>query len=68
MPLVDCEPLHAPEAAQEVALVDDHVSVELFPRTTEVGLTEIVTVGGGVVTVRLADALALPPAPVQVRV
>jgi hypothetical protein len=70
VPLVACVPVHAPLAVQEVALVEDQVSVALCPTMIEVGLTVRVTVGAGVaaVTVKAADALALPPAPVQVRV
>jgi hypothetical protein len=48
--------------------VDDQVRVAFVPNTIDVGLTEIMTVGGGLVTVRAAEALALPPAPVHVRV
>ncbi len=71
---VDCDPLVAsvpvqpPEAVLEVALVEVHVSVELLPDTTLVGLAVSVTVGAGVVTVTLADAEPLPPVPVQVKV
>ena len=60
-------PDHAPEATQEVALVDDQVSVEDPPLATEVGFAESDTVGAGI-TVTVADALALPPDPVQERV
>ena len=68
VPLVASVPLHAPLAVQEVALVDDQVSVALWPTVIEVGDTAIVTVGtgGGAVTVKEAVAFALPPAPVQV--
>ncbi len=62
------EPLQPPDAAQEVALVDDHVKVEVAPLATVVGLALSVTVGAGVVTVTVANCAALPPAPVQVRV
>ena len=69
MPLVDCEPDHAPLAVHDVALVDDQVNVELAPRRMDVGLTEIVTVGaGGVPTVTAADAFAFPPGPEHVSV
>jgi hypothetical protein len=52
-------------------LVEDQVSVEDEPLATVVGLAAIETVGtgggGGVLgTVTVTDALALPPAPVQV--
>ena len=46
-------PLHALPAIHDVALVDDHVSVELEPDGTEVGLAFRVTVGGGIENVRL---------------
>jgi hypothetical protein len=66
LPLVAWVPLQLPDAAQEVASVDDHVSVVLLPATTEVGLALIVTVGGGTgVTVTLALAEVVPPAPAQ---
>jgi hypothetical protein len=61
-------PDQPPEAVQEVALVEVHVSVELLPDTTLVGLAVSVTVGAGVVTVTVADCEALPPIPVQVSV
>jgi hypothetical protein len=61
-------PLQPPEAAQEVALVEDQVNVEVPPLATVVGLALRVTIGAGVVTVTVADCEALPPAPVQLRV
>jgi hypothetical protein len=70
--VVDCEPLGAivpfqpPDATQEVALVEDHVNVEVPPLVTVVGLAVRVTVGAGVVTVTVVDCDALPPLPVQV--
>ena len=71
---VDCEPLRgwlpdqAPEALQEVALVDDQVRFEALPLATVLGLALRLTVGAGVVTVTVVDCAALPPAPVQVSV
>ena len=38
-----------PEAVHDVALVDDHVSVELCPAFIEVGDAVSVTIGAGVV-------------------
>jgi len=67
-PLVASEPLQPPEAAQEVALVEDHVNVEVAPLATVLGLAVSATVGVGLVTVTVADCAALPPLPVQVRV
>ena len=66
VPLVACVPIHAPAAEHAVALVEDQVSVAVFPSTTEVGATAKVTVGAGAVTVTLTavdvDALfALSP-------
>jgi hypothetical protein len=69
VPLVALAPLHPPEAVQEVALVELHVSVELPPLEIDVGLAEMVTVGAGVPAVTVTVALAagdVPPAPVQV--
>jgi hypothetical protein len=68
VPLVASAPLHVPLAVQDVASVDDQVTVALWPTVIEVGDTAIVTVGrgGGAVTVKVAVAFALPPAPVQV--
>lgn len=65
-------PDHAPEARQEVASVDDQVSVEDPPFAIDVGFAAIDTMGtgdgGGVLdTMTVADALAVPPAPVQER-
>ena len=66
LPEVALLPDHAPEAVQEAALLDDQVSVEDPPLATDVGLAVSVTVGTGS-TVTVAEALALPPEPVQVR-
>jgi hypothetical protein len=74
LPEVALVPDQPPEAVQEVALVEDQVSVEAPPLATEVGFAASDTVGTGgggadaAVTVTVADALALPPAPVQVSV
>jgi hypothetical protein len=72
---VDCEPLvafvpdQAPEAVQEVALLDDQVSMELLPLATVLGLALKLTVALGFeLTVTVADCEALPPAPVQFKV
>jgi hypothetical protein len=62
-------PDQAPDAVQDVALVEDQVSVEDPPLATEVGFAETDTVGAGVEAVILtcAEALPVPPAPVQLR-
>ena len=70
VPEVALFPDHAPEATQEVASVDDQVSVEEPPLATDTGFAASDTVGagggGGVPdTITVADALALPPGPVQ---
>ena len=68
LPAVALVPDQPPEAVQEVALVDDHVSVEDPPLATDVGFAASDTVGTADVTVTVADALAVPPDPVQARV
>jgi hypothetical protein len=67
-PAVASEPLQPPEAVQAVALVDDHVNAEAAPLFTVVGFAVKVTAGAGVVTETVADCVALPPLPVQLRV
>jgi hypothetical protein len=62
-------PDQAPDAAQEVALLDDHVSVDALPLLMVLGLALRLTVAAGfALTVTVADCEALPPAPVQVNV
>ena len=57
-----------PTAVQELVSVEDQVSVEDAPYATDVGFATSDTVGvGGGDTVTVADALALPPGPLQVR-
>jgi len=52
-----------------VALVDDHVNVELPPLATVLGLAAIRTVAVGFgLTVTVVDCAAVPPAPLQVNV
>jgi hypothetical protein len=65
-PAVATEPLQPPDAVHAVALVDDHVKVELPPLDTLVGLALMVTLGGVEDTVTVAAWVAVPPAPVQV--
>jgi hypothetical protein len=67
VPLVSWVPLHPPEALQDVALVELHVSVEVPPAATVCGFADRVTVGLDT-TATVAEAGALvPPGPVQVR-
>ena len=71
---VDCEPVNgllpdqAPEAAHEVALVEDQVNVAVPPLVTALGPALRMTVGVAAFTETVADCAALPPAPVQDRV
>ena len=64
-PEIERAPLQPPEAVQPVALVDDQFSVAAAPLATLLGVAVSVTVGAGGLTVTVADALALPPAPLQ---
>jgi hypothetical protein len=69
LPLSCSLPLQAPLAVQDVAPADDQLKVALLPRMMLAGLTVRFTVGAaGALTVRIVEALVLPPAPVQVRV
>ena len=61
-PLVALLPLQPPEAAQLVAFVEFHVSVEAVPLAMLDGATLNVTVGGGT-TETVTLWLALPPVP-----
>jgi hypothetical protein len=67
LPCVDFVPLQAPEAVQELAFVDDQLSVALWPTEMLAGFAFRVTVGiGGVdATVTWAVREMLPPAPVH---
>lgn len=67
LPEVACAPDHAPDAAHEVALLDDHVSVLLLPATIELGLADNDTVGA-TRTMTVADCEAVPPVPVHASV
>ena len=64
VPLVPDQP---PEAVQELASVEDQVSIEDPPYATAVGFAASDTVGTGGNTVTVTVVLALPPGPVQVR-
>ena len=67
-PLVGFAPDQAPLAVHAVALVDDQLKVELAPLAMALGPALKLTVGVGAVTETVADCVALPPVPVQVRV
>jgi hypothetical protein len=60
------DPDQAPEAVQEVALLEDQVSDELLPSLTVLGLALMLTDGAAVATDTVADWVAFPPEPVQV--
>ncbi len=72
---VDCEPFtglvpdQAPEAVQEVALVEVQVNVELPPLATVLGLAPMFTVAVFfALTVTFVDWAAVPPSPLQLKV
>ena len=69
LPEVALVPVQPPEAVQDVALVDDHVSIELLPAFTAVGFAASVTVGAGgaPATVTVTLCCAVPPPPVHCR-
>ena len=67
-PSVPCAPLHPPDAVQVEALLDDQLSVDFAPLFTALGLALRLTVGGEAVTVTVADCVALPPLPLQLKV
>ncbi len=61
-------PDHAPDAEHAVALLLDHVSIELVPLVIVLGPTLRLTEGAVGVTETVADWDAEPPLPVQVNV
>jgi hypothetical protein len=68
-PLGALAPLHPPLAVQASASVDDQDRVDEPLNSTVVGEADSVTLGvGGGLTLTVTLWLALPPAPVQVRV
>ena len=67
-PLTVLLPVHAPEAVQEVAFVELHVSVELPPLLTVMGLAVRLTVGAGGLIATVTACDAVPPEPVQASV
>lgn len=64
-PLTALVPDQAPDALQDVALVEAHTTEAALPRVIELGLTCKLTVGAGALTETVADCAALPPVPVQ---
>lgn len=67
-PLIGTAPDQAPEALQEVALVEDQLKVALPPLVSELGLARKAIVGAAALTETVADCAAEPPGPVQVSV
>jgi hypothetical protein len=69
-PDMSFDPLQLPDAVQELAFVELHVSVLLPPLVTDVGAADSVTVGAGVAAVTVTDAVrcVVPPLPVQLSV
>jgi hypothetical protein len=61
-------PDQAPEAAHEVALLDDQVSVAVPPLLIALGPTLRLTVGAAAFTETVADCAAVPLAPEHVSV
>jgi hypothetical protein len=66
-PLVGCDPLQPPEAVQLLSSVEVQVSMDVAPLLTVAGLAVKVTEGAAAVTETVADCVAVPPLPVQVR-
>jgi hypothetical protein len=65
LPEVALLPDQAPEAVHEAAFVDVQLSIDDAFAVTLLGAAVSDSVGAGLVTVTVAEALALPPAPVQ---
>lgn len=68
MPLVAFEPVQPPDAVQLVVFVVFHVSVDALPIRTVAGVAVRVIVGAGAAMETVADWLAVPPGPVQLKV
>jgi len=70
---VDAEPLtvlapdQPPEAVQVVAFAADQLNVELVPLAIVLGAAFRVMTGLGDITETVADCVALPPEPAQVK-
>ena len=69
MPFVALVPDHAPDAEQVVALLAVHASIDALPLLTVLGVALKLTLTVGcALTVTVADCVALPPGPLQVKV
>ena len=67
VPLGPWVPLQPPEAVQDVALVELHVSVDATPLATDVGFAVNVTVGAGTTVTVAVATLLVPPVPLQLK-
>jgi hypothetical protein len=67
-PCVRSPPAQAPDAAHEVACVEDQRNSALLPLATAVGLAVSVTVGAASLTVTVTACEAVPPVPVHASV
>ena len=67
-PLIALLPDQAPEAVQLVALAAVQFNVALLPLVMALGVARMLTVGAVDFTETVADCVALPPAPAQVKV
>ena len=67
-PVIGLPPDQAPEAEHEVAFAALQLSVELVPLAMVLGAAWRLTVGAVDFTETVVDCVALPPAPVQVKV
>ena len=68
VPDVPFVPDHAPDAVQLVALLDDHVNVDVAPDATDVGDAESVSVGAAPETATVVATVLDPPDPVHASV
>ena len=64
---MELPPDQAPEAAHDVAFTAFHRNVELVPLAIVLGVALMMIVGAVDFTEIVADWVALPPAPMQVR-
>jgi hypothetical protein len=67
VPLGASVPLQPPEAVQDSALVELHVSDEVPPRATAAGEAVRIAVGRGFTVTAALDGALIPPGPEQVR-
>lgn len=66
VPLAPFAPIQPPEAVQDVALVELHVSIEAPPLAIEAGCAVSVAVGAGTTATAAVATLLDPPVPVQI--